>query len=545
MAGFLDWARTNIVLTFLSRIVGLARDVAAAGVFGLHAQGVMDSFTVAFRVPNVFRGLFGEGALSAAFIPEMNNQLENHGKEAAWRFASVVLSSLALLTLGITLVGELVCAGLWWRSSGQAATGQVLGLTALLLPYVILVCLWAQVMALLNTLKHFAFPALGPTLMNVAMLLGVAVVGPAVSDDPRTQILVVAGAVLVGGALQLGVQIIPLRRLGFRFRFVLDWAHPGLHRVMRMMAPMMLGLAVVQINVLMDALIAWGLSSPGGSADTFHLLGWDIAYPMRQGAAASLYFGTRMYQFPLGVFGVALASAMYPLLSRYVARNQPEQVPIAMAKGLRVAMFVGVPATVGLVVLGEPITRVFLGWGKFTDDDVLRTSLVVACYATGVWAYCCNRIVVHGFYALSDPRTPVRIGAGVVGLNLAMNLTLIWFMAEAGLALATAISAMVRFPLLLWAFRRRTGDGQAMRQVGWTALKALAASVLMGATAWAGWHYVGVHLLGDGGFVDRVLAMGVSVGAGVVAYALAAVLLRMTELRELLLSRRSRSAVEE
>jgi len=522
----------NAVCTFSSRILGLLRDVATGALFGLRAAGVMDAFAIAFRIPNLFRRLFGEGALSAAMVPVLSRYLHTRDKPSAWRLASIVLTVSALALVAITLAGEGVIWLLWAAGQGSGRRDLVLGLTATMLPYAILICLVAEVSAVLHTLKHFAFPALAPVVLNVCWLTAVVLVAPAIADRPEQQVYVLAVAILVAGGIQLAMQALPLSRFGFQYRPRLELREPGFRQIIRTMAPMALGLAIVQINVLADSLIAWFFSSPGGSADTLYLLGRSVAYPMATGAAGSLYFAERLYQFPLGVFGVALATAIYPLLSEHAARGEHHRIPGDLAQGLRLVLFVGLPTSLGLMLLADPMVILLLQWGNFSPEDAARTARVVAFYGLGVWAYCGNLILVRGFYAIGDTRTPVKVGACMVALNLLLNLSLIWVLAEGGLALSTAVCAAIQLGILSLLVRRRLGALGA-GAIGVSALRWLAASIVMGVVILVLLVVLPPAPAGAR-FWLRALRVGVPIGVGGAVCLIVARLLGATEIRELL-----------
>jgi len=468
--------------TLVSRVLGMLRDMATAALLGLSGGGVMDAFVIAFRIPNLFRRLFGEGALAASYLPVISAQLV-HDRRAAWKLAStgffwltVFLSGLVALITVLCLLGWLV-----WGDSPRVTL--LLGLVAAMTPYLLFTCLSAQVAATLHALGHFSTPALAPALLNVCWLFGALVVAPYFSDQ-EVQAYVLAASISLSGVIQVGVQLPVLRRLGFRFDY--DWsaARAGLAEILRAMAPMLLGLAVTQLNTLADSLIAWGLSSVPGGPPTIDWLGGAVAYPMRQGAAAAIYYGERLYHFPLGILGLAVATAIFPLLSRHAAQGDRPKLGADLTLGLRLVVLLGVPASAGLIVLARPLATVLFEHGEFTPDDTSRAARMIACYGGGVWAYCALPVVIRGFYALGDRATPVRVGAAVVGLNLALNLALVWPLAEAGLAVATSLSAAAQVVLLITVFSR------AKSPLGWRALAAttartLPAAALLAAVGWA------------------------------------------------------------
>lgn len=427
--------------------------MATAALFGLASGGVMDSLVVGLRIPNLFRKLFAEGALSASYLPVITRLLERDRRHA-WQLASVLLTCLALFLILLVLIGEAICALILFFWSDVPGLELLIGLTATMLPYMIFICLAAQVSATLHTLSHFAVPALAPILLNVCWLIGIWVICPYFTDQ-AAQAYVIAICVVVAGVLQLAVQLPFLFGRGFRFDF--NWAagRGTLAEVLRAMGPMVLGLAVTQVNTLMDSLIAWGLAADPNGPQRIAWLGEAVAYPMRQGAAAAVYYGERLYQFPLGILGIAVATAIFPLLSRHAIRGNKEQLGADLTLGLRMVVMLGIPASAGLVLLAEPISSLLFQHGEFTPEDATRTARMIACYAVGVWAFCALPVVVRGFYALGDRLTPVRVGMTMVGLNLALNLTLIWPFAECGLAISTAISAALQVIILTILFSRK------------------------------------------------------------------------------------------
>ncbi len=239
---------------------------------------------------------------------------------------------------------------------------------------------------------------------------------------------------------------------------------------------MLFSLAITQINTFTDSLIAWGLAAAPGGPRLIPWLGGAIRYPLRQGAAAAIYYGERLYQFPLGIVGLAVAASIFPLLSRHAARGRRRRLGTDLTLGLRLVLCLSVPAGVGLIVLAQPLAKLVFQRGDFTPEDTLRAGRMVAAYAWGVWAYCASTVMVRGFYALGDAATPVRIGAAVVALNLALNLALIWPLEEAGLGVSTALSAAVEVLALAVIFSRRRAP------LRWRAL-ALTAARTAGATA--------------------------------------------------------------
>ena len=264
---------------------------------------------------------------------------------------------------------------------------------------------------------------------------------------------------------------------------------------------MMVGLAVTQINTFIDSLIAWGLAAAPHGPQAFSCLGRTVEYPMRQGAVAAIYFGDRLCEFPLGVVGLAVAVAIFPLLSRHAGRGDYRQLGADMTVGLRLVFCLALPAGVGLFLLAQPVTRLLFQRGHFQPADTLRAARMVAWYATGVWAYCESAVIVRGFYALNDFRTPVRVAAWSVGLNLFLNLTLIWPFAEAGLAMSTSVSAAVQVLILMAIFSRRRAP-LGWRPLAATAIRAILATLVMATVV----HYMVWLPMPDSGRLAETIA---------------------------------------
>jgi putative peptidoglycan lipid II flippase len=493
------------------RVLGMVRDVVTANLLGM-SGGVMDALAIALRIPNSFRRLFGEGALAVSYLPVVTTQLE-HDRHRAWQLVSVALSLLAVVLTAIVLLAEGVLGVAWLVWGDLPGVGLLLGLVAVLLPYMVLICLAAQVAATLQALTHFSTPAWAPSLLNVCWLLAAWLVAPHFAQSQTAQAYVIAVAVLVSGVLQLGVQLPVLHALGFRFDYNWPAARSSVGLILRTMIPMTLGLAVTQINSLIDSLIAWGLSASAAGPESIAWLGGAVCYPMQPGAVAAIYYGERLYQFPLGILGLAVATAIFPLLSRHAAKGDYRQLGADLTLGLRLVVFLGIPAGLGLILLAEPITRLLFEHGRFSVEDTARTARMIACYSSGVWAYCAMPVVVRGYYALGDRTTPVRVAWAMVGLNLAMNLLLIWPLAEAGLAVATSLAASVQVLALVALFSRRKSP------LGWRALGATTARTLLATLVMMATGYVVLeHLPPAAGLVPELLRVLVPLGASVAAF---------------------------
>jgi putative peptidoglycan lipid II flippase len=515
--------------TLLSRGLGLLRDMATAALLGMSQGGVADAFWVAYRLPNLFRQLFGEGAMTASYLPVLTVQLEEN-PQVARQLATVVVTLLAGFLTVVVALGELVLGLAWFVGGGVPGLDLLLGLSAVMLPYLLFVCVSAQLTAMLYAAQNFTVPALAPTMLNVVWLLAAWGVAPWFAHNEAAQAYVLAVAVVISGVAQIVVQLPTLRRLGFRFDYHWPAAREGVVQVLRNMAPMVIGLAVTQINTFVDSLIAWGLAAAPDGPQTFSVLGRTVRYPMWQGAATAIYFGDRLCEFPLGIVGLAVAVAIFPLLSRHAGRGDLRQLGRDMTVGLRLVFCLAVPAGVGLFLLAEPITRLLFQRGHFHPADTIRAARMVACYSTGVWAYCELAVIVRGFYATNDFRTPVRLAVWVVGFNLLLNLTLIWPFAEAGLAISTSISAAVQALLLIAIFSRRRAP-LVWRSLAATALRTMLSTLVMVAVVRV---VMAAPLPSGDRLLGQLLRVGVPLAAGLAAYGAAYLLLGGRELGMLL-----------
>jgi len=460
---FVGHALLVSALTFVSRVTGLVRDAALFASFG--RGPIASAFLIGFMVPNLFRRLFGEGALASAFIPAYAD-LSRNDPALAKRFASICLAVLLIVTAGLTLLGELV---LWWLSAREGWTGDTLlaiRLTMLMLPYMPLICLVALIGGALQVKNRFGPPAAAPILLNLTMIAAIFLTTRAVSpsiavgqEDAalRSAIQMISLSVLLAGVLQLVWQGAALLRVQ-RLTLNVSGAVEPLKKMLWVMLPMVLGLAVFQINVAFDTLIAWGFAPKADGPLTLSLLGKKLAYPIADsGQVVSLAGAQRLYQFPLGVFGIAIATAIFPALAHAAADrsdNGRAGFQQVLHHGLRLTFFIGLPASVGLILVRVPLTRVIFEHGRFELQDSLRVAAILAGYASAVWAYSMTHVLVRTFYAVGNSKTPLRVSMVMVVLNLALNMTLIWPLGAAGLAWSTAISAVCQVFILLVLVRR-------------------------------------------------------------------------------------------
>ena len=462
---FIGHAVTVGALTFGSRLLGVARAGVFAAFFGM--TPITDAFMAGFLVPNLFRRLFGEGALTAAFVP-IYTRLIHQDRVTAQRLACLCVG-LILVGLGlVTLLGELILSELLDARAWSDRTALALELTMIMLPYMPMICLVALLGALLQVHGRFGPPAVAPIILNLVLIGGTWFAAHGVRGQAGLEqsIRIVAMCVLVAGVFQLIWQVTAVIRYE---NVTLNFAgtRDALSAIGAMMLPMVVGLAVFQINTLMDILIGLGLSS----ADASEKLNLGLAmvdYPMRTGAVTALGFAQRLYQFPLGVFGIALATAIFPALVHAAAGSGDDgsRFGQTLKQGLRLAAFIGLPASAGLIMVRLPLTRLVFERGQFSPADTLRVAVILAGYASAVWAFALTHVLTRAFYALKDSRTPLRISLCMVGLNLLLNLSFIWFLGAAGLAWSTAVCGALQVVLLIKALGRhidRPVDGAVRR----------------------------------------------------------------------------------
>jgi putative peptidoglycan lipid II flippase len=460
--------RVIFSLTLLSRILGLVRDVVTARLFGDTAVG--SAFAAAFAVPNTFRRLFGEGALAAAFVPEYASLVEQDPK-AADRFATFTVALLGLVTAGLAVLGEL---GLWLALSmaepGGARHFSIL-LVMIALPFMPLICIAATLAGVLQTHGRFGPPAAQPIVLNLCVLAAAGAHTLRAGASVQSAAMLLCGSVVVSGLLQVLWSLWALRP-HVRWTRVIAGVGRSARNLVRRWAGAIIGLGTLQVSTLLDVVLAMWPIWFGAT-----MLGY--AYPLDEQSNAVLFYAQRLYQFPLGVFGIAVATAAFPLLSRLA--TQRERFHGALVDALSLSIAIALPASVGLMLVAGDLTEALFGGGSgFSEDGSQRAAFVLIGYASCVWAYACNQLLTRAFYAMGDTRTPAFISLVALGMNLVLNLSLIWLLREAGLAWATAISAATQTTILLIVLARKHGirvSSQAWQR-GWKAVPCVAVMAL-------------------------------------------------------------------
>lgn len=440
---FVRHARTFAALTLVSRVLGLVRDALLVRALGVSA--VCTAFNIAFQAPNTFRRLFGEGALSAAFIPEYA-QLTKRDPSLAARFASL---NIGLLSLGLGALVILIEVGLGATLMLADLPEQgrhALVFLAIMLPYMPLVCVTAILGGMLQTHGRFAAQAGAPIILNACMIGAAWGWGYAMDAEQASTALAVSGAVTCAGFLQVLWCLWDLRKIACWTRIVTG-AGESTRRMLRRMGPVVIGLGTVQIGTLIESWLLVGWPLYFGST----ILGW--AYPLDGSSGAALYNAQRLYQFPLGVFGIALATAVFPLLARQ--SDEPRAFAATLRRGLRLALFIGLPATAGLLFVAEDLTATVYMGREVSAADARRMADVLIMYAAMVGAYSVTHVLTRAFYALGDTKLPTRISIFTVIFGLLLSAVLMWPLGERGLALASSIAAVCQLALLAGAGHRR------------------------------------------------------------------------------------------
>jgi len=486
------------IAVFSSRILGLIREQVMAVLFG--AGYYMDAFVVAFRIPNLLRDLFAEGALSAAFVTVFTDYDQKKGTEATWRLANNVLLTLTLLLSLITILGMIfseeiirVMAPEFDRIQGKIALTQLL--TNIMFPFLILISVAAVVMGILNTKGRFFIPAMASTFFNLGSIVGgifCAWWAPTFGQPP---IVGMAVGTLIGGFLQLAVQIPSLKKSGFEWRPHINLKDKGLRRIMILMIPAVIGLSASQINIFINT---------------------NFAARCAQGSVSWLNYAFRLMQFPIGLFGVAISIATLPVISRHASQKNIKALKSTYISSLTMAFLLTIPASFGLAFLAKPIIRLIFEHGRFNAQDTVHTAEALIYYAVGLFAYSSVKIIVPVFYALKDTKFPVIASFLTVACNVAfVSLTLDIFQHKA-IAFSTSITMIFNFVFLSAVLFRKVG-GYDLKALLRSFLKIVLASLIMGLSAYYLYQGLGL-ILNTEGIYDQFIALALVILAAVLIY---------------------------
>lgn len=496
------------VMTLLSRVLGMVRDMVVAAYFG--SSPAADAFFIAFKIPNFMRRLFAEGAFAQAFVPVLSEYRAQRSLAEVKQLVDRVAGTLGLTLTALTALGVvaspylimLFAPGFRGEPEKLALAGELLRIT---FPYLLLISLTAFCGGILNSYGRFAVPAFTPVLLNVCMI-GATLFFTPYFDQP---VMALAWGVFVAGLAQLLFQLPFLARIRLLPIPRPDRKDEGVKRIMTLMVPALFGVSVSQINLLLDTVLASFLQT---------------------GSVSWLYYADRLSELPLGAFGIAIGTVILPSLSRQHAGGDPKAFSATIDWALRMVLLVGVPAALALAILSEPLIASLFHYGKMTERDVVQAANALEAYSLGVLTFMLIKVLAPGFFARQDLRTPVRIAVQCMVANMAFNLVLIWPLQHVGLALSTSLSSMLNTGLLLWGLRK-AGVYQPAPGWGLFALRLLAGCAAMVALVW--WLNAPSAAWFAWGWQRRALELSLLVGGGIVVYVAAMVLLglRLRHLR--------------
>lgn len=480
-------------ITMISRVLGFVRDTILARIFG--AGVATDAFFIAFKLPNLLRRIFAEGAFSQAFVPILAEYKSQQGEEATRTFVAYVSGLLTLVLAVVTGIGILAAPWVVWATApGFVDNAEKYQLTTDLLrvtfPYILLISLSSLVGAILNTWNRFSVPAFTPTLLNVAMIVFAVLLTPYFNPP----IMALAWGVLAGGLAQLLYQLPALKRIGMLVLPRLNLKDAGVWRVLKQMLPAILGVSVSQISLIINTIFASFLVA---------------------GSVSWMYYADRLMELPSGVLGVALGTILLPTLAKTYANKDREEYSRILDWGLRLCFLLVLPCTLGLAILAEPLTVALFQYGKFSATDAAMTQQALIAYSVGLLAIIMVKVLAPGFYAQQNIRTPVKIAVFTLVCTQLFNLVLIGPLAHAGLALAISLGACLNAGLLFWKLRTQQ---LFQPQPGWAVflLKLVLAAGLMSGVLLAGMHYLPAWV--EGNMLERLMRLMALIMAGVVTY---------------------------
>ena len=488
------WAAVISLATLASRILGFVRDVVIARLFGIYIYA--QAFVIAFRIPNLFRDLVAEGAANAAIVPVLSEYSVKRSKEEFWELANILLNLLLVILSVITILGiifspllvRMIAPGFISSPEKLEAT---IRLNRIIFPYILLIGLAAYAMAVLNSLKNFAVSAFAPCLLNISIIIFALLFGEGIKG--------LASGILVGGVLQLAIQVPVLYKKGFHPRFIFRLNHPGAVQIGRLMLPRVASSSIYQLNNFVDSIFG------------------SLASIVGDGGVAVLYFSYRLIQFPIGIFSNALAQAILPTFSTQALEDNREGLKATLSWGLRAVFFVMLPVTAVFMVLAGPLVFTLFGGGRFDLASGLLTSNALFFYSIGLCAYAGIKILQSCFFALKDTVTPTKIAFLALIMNIILNTALMFPLKIGGLALATSISGIISFLFLFYLLKTRLG--------GFGEHKILPAFLRMLASAFC---MAGVCFL-----VNRALNLGWALLSGALSYIIFCFIFRVAELKEL------------
>ena len=504
------------VATFISRILGYAKDMILAVFFG--ATGLSDTFFVAFRIPNLLRELFAEGSMSSAVIPVVTEHQTKYGDEEAKRLVRIIFTSITIFVglicvLGIIFAPAIVTAIAPGFLNMPDKFSLTVLLTRLMFPFLLFISLAAIVMGALNTRRIFFIPAVAPAMLNITIIAAVLLLAPGMEQP----IIAVAIGVAIGGLVQFAFQIPSFFKNGYSLTPQYDFRHPGLKKISILILPATMGMAVAQINIFISTILASYLA---------------------EGSITYLYYSMRLIQFPIGIFGVAMGMAVLPTLSEHAVKRDFDSLRSDFSFALRLLFFMTIPAMAGLIALREPIVNMLFQRGKFDCAATIGTSQALLFYSLGIWAMVGVRIVTVSFYSMQDTKTPVKVAVIALLTNIILSLIFLGPLKHSGLALANAIASSVNFTALFFMLRKKLGRVEG-RKIAASFIKISTASAVTGLM---GWFIIrGDIWMQSGKIIEKASAMTGVIALYIAVYILIMYLFRSEELTYLINMRKKKN----
>lgn len=487
---FFSSAKVVAGITLISRVFGLFRDM---GVTSLGANRLTDAYGLAFQIPNLFRRLFGEGALASAFVPVFTDTVEKDGFEKASKLLANAMALLAVFLLAVMLLVEMIFVVVALLP-GSSDRQFLMTMATIMFPYMVMVCLLALGSAALNCRGHFAFPAAAPIIFNIVGIIAAWWIAPMLKGNLSGQLVIVAFSVIIAGLIQLIAVLWLLQKSGFSIRVRLKPIEPGIVPIIKLLMPILLGLGFLQISELLQTIISWNLTATAAAPD-INIFGWVLHRPLTPGVITRVNAARALYQFPMGVLAISLGVAVFPLLTRYAARNDIVNLRDSVNRALRLALMEGIATGAGLYILAGPIVKVIYTRRNFSPADAAQAAFVLQMYVIGMWAYCGYQILARAFYSLKDTKTPLRVSCALVGVNLLMLVTMVWIpqLGAGAFGLSTAITFAINAVVLACLLRKRLGLFGG-RKILASIIRGIIASAVMSAAIYLLlWYMKGSH----------------------------------------------------
>ncbi|MFZ0034087.1 MAG: murein biosynthesis integral membrane protein MurJ [Sedimentisphaerales bacterium] len=519
---FFSSAKTVAVITLVSRVFGMLRDMA---ITSLGANRLTDAYGLAFQIPNLFRRLFGEGALTSAFVPVFTETSEKSGFEKACKLLSNALAILAVFLTAVMLLVEIIFL-ITALLPGPDDRKLLMVLASIMLPYMVTVCLLAMGSAALNCRGHFAYPAAAPIILNIFGIAAAWWVAPILRKELSDRLIIVAISVTSAGVVQLAAVLWLLSKSGFSLKLRLKPVEAGIRPMMRLLAPVLLGLGFLQISELLATIISWNLTAVSAHP-TINIFGWVLHRPLTEGVIVRVNAARALYQFPMGVLAIPVGVAVFPLLTRYAARGDIRNLRDSINRALRLALMDGIATGVGMFILAEPIVKLIYTRRNFTAADAAQSAFILKMYVIGMAAYCSYQILTRAFYSFKDTVTPLKISCWLVVANLAMLVPMLWMpsLGAGGFGLSTTITFTLNAVILMYLLRKRLG------RFGGRKILISVARTVAGCAVMAGVVYLLRYQLGA---VRNWIVVTVCIPAGAISFFAVVWLLGAPELGELM-----------